>query len=72
MTKALEAGEALDPVDLAQAVEQLVRRADATGDDGAQRQAQAARDCLASCPDQERMLASARKALSVVRAAEHP
>jgi len=72
MNRTLEAGEALDPGDLAQVVDQVMRRATATGDDDAQRVARAARDCLATCPDQEQMLASVRRALTVVRAAEHP
>ena len=69
-TRALESGGALDPADLAQVVEQVMARAAKTEDEAAQREARSARDCLATCPDQERMLAAMRRALGVVRAAE--
>jgi serine/threonine protein kinase len=70
LSRTLDSGEALDPGDLAQAVEQVMARAEATGDEAAQREARAARDCLDTCPDQDRMLAAARRALRQVLAAE--
>jgi|GEM_PF-1465813 len=70
MTRSVERGVALDPSVLNTWLDAVQRRATATQDTEAARLVRRARDCLASCPTQEKMLMRAAQALAAVRRAE--
>lgn len=70
MRRTVERGEPLDPAQLNTLIAGVEARARATDDPEAARLARRARDCLASCPTQEKILSRAAQALAAVRRAE--
>lgn len=70
MSKTVEAGGVLDPSALTELLDAVEARAKHLGAVEPMRSVRRARDCLASCPTQEKMLSRARAALQAVRQAE--
>lgn len=70
MRRAMDRGEPLDPAALNTLLERVSVRAKAAGTQDAGRLVRRAKDCLAACPTQDKMLSRVAQALTAVLSAE--